>query len=157
MALRSLAGASEQFETFLCHRGEEMGSIRGRVRIHVPKDRRGTREKIYGEAAASGSSAASSRPCSGCRFLLNLRLQRLCPLSFSCKSHVSSSIWFLTGAWPWLLHLLVSSDASSFGSWCAQVETSPRNWNEDRCMNCIQVRGHNNMHQHCNAEQVQLY
>lgn len=47
VALRSLAGASEQFETFLCHRGEEMGSIRGRVRIHVPKDRRGTREKIY--------------------------------------------------------------------------------------------------------------
>ncbi|KAM9849589.1 inositol polyphosphate phosphatase-like 1b isoform 2-T2 [Aulostomus maculatus] len=47
VALRSLAGASEQFETFLSHRGEEMGSIRGRVRIHVPKDRRGTREKIY--------------------------------------------------------------------------------------------------------------
>ncbi|XP_044061448.1 inositol polyphosphate phosphatase-like 1b isoform X2 [Siniperca chuatsi] len=47
MALRSLTGASEQFETFLSHRGEEMGSIRGRVRIHVPKDRQGTREKIY--------------------------------------------------------------------------------------------------------------
>ncbi|KAM7389924.1 hypothetical protein PAMP_023868 [Pampus punctatissimus] len=47
VALRSLNGASEQFETFLSHRGEEMGSIRGRVRIHVPKDRRGTREKIY--------------------------------------------------------------------------------------------------------------
>ncbi|XP_070692714.1 inositol polyphosphate phosphatase-like 1b [Pempheris klunzingeri] len=47
VALRSLTGASEQFETFLSHRGEEMGSIRGRVRIHVPKDRRGTREKIY--------------------------------------------------------------------------------------------------------------
>ncbi|KAM6953274.1 inositol polyphosphate phosphatase-like 1b [Aplochiton taeniatus] len=48
VALRSLIGASEQFETFLSHRGEEMGSIRGRVWIHVPKDRRGTREKIYG-------------------------------------------------------------------------------------------------------------
>ncbi|XP_037635817.1 inositol polyphosphate phosphatase-like 1b isoform X1 [Sebastes umbrosus] len=47
VALRSLAGASEQFETFLSHRGEEMGSIRGRVRVHVPKDRRGTREKTY--------------------------------------------------------------------------------------------------------------
>ncbi|CAJ1058808.1 inositol polyphosphate phosphatase-like 1b [Xyrichtys novacula] len=47
VALRSLAGASEQFETFLSHRGEEMGSIRGRVRIHVPKDRRGTRKKTY--------------------------------------------------------------------------------------------------------------
>ncbi|XP_069550436.1 inositol polyphosphate phosphatase-like 1b [Brachyistius frenatus] len=47
VALRSLTGASEQFETFLSHRGEEMGSIRGRVRVHVPKDRRETREKIY--------------------------------------------------------------------------------------------------------------
>uniref|UniRef100_A0A673ZR19 phosphatidylinositol-3,4,5-trisphosphate 5-phosphatase n=1 Tax=Salmo trutta TaxID=8032 RepID=A0A673ZR19_SALTR len=48
VALRSLIGATEQFEMFLTHRGEEMGSIRGRVRVHVPKDRRGTREKIYG-------------------------------------------------------------------------------------------------------------
>nr|XP_046261218.1 inositol polyphosphate phosphatase-like 1b [Scatophagus argus] len=47
VALRSLTGASEQFETFLSHRGEEMGSIRGRVRIHVPKDRRGTKDKSY--------------------------------------------------------------------------------------------------------------
>ncbi|XP_029515585.2 phosphatidylinositol 3,4,5-trisphosphate 5-phosphatase 2B-like [Oncorhynchus nerka] len=47
VALRSLTGAAEQFEMFLTHRGEEMGSIRGRVRVHVPKDRRGTREKIY--------------------------------------------------------------------------------------------------------------
>ncbi|XP_034739540.1 inositol polyphosphate phosphatase-like 1b [Etheostoma cragini] len=47
VALRSLTGASEQFETFLSHRGEEMGSIRGRVRVHVPKDRRVTREKTY--------------------------------------------------------------------------------------------------------------
>uniref|UniRef100_A0AAQ5Y2L1 phosphatidylinositol-3,4,5-trisphosphate 5-phosphatase n=1 Tax=Amphiprion ocellaris TaxID=80972 RepID=A0AAQ5Y2L1_AMPOC len=54
VALRSLTGASEQFETFLCHRGEEMGSIRGRVRVHVPKDRRRTREKIYGESTETG-------------------------------------------------------------------------------------------------------
>ncbi|XP_061090200.1 inositol polyphosphate phosphatase-like 1b isoform X1 [Conger conger] len=48
VALRSLVGgASEQFETFLTHRGEEMGSLRGRVRAHVPKDRRRTREKTY--------------------------------------------------------------------------------------------------------------
>uniref|UniRef100_A0A4W5QME0 phosphatidylinositol-3,4,5-trisphosphate 5-phosphatase n=1 Tax=Hucho hucho TaxID=62062 RepID=A0A4W5QME0_9TELE len=47
VALRSLIGKAEPFETFLTHRGEEMGSIRGRVRVHVPKDRRGTREKIY--------------------------------------------------------------------------------------------------------------
>nr|BAO51251.1 inositol polyphosphate phosphatase-like 1b [Oryzias dancena] len=47
VALHSLTGASEKFETFLSHRGEEMGSIRGRVRVHVPKDRRATRQKIY--------------------------------------------------------------------------------------------------------------
>ncbi|KAM3866527.1 inositol polyphosphate phosphatase-like 1b [Diretmus argenteus] len=47
VALRSPTGTLEQFETFLSHRGEEMGSIRGRVRVHVPTDRRGTREKIY--------------------------------------------------------------------------------------------------------------
>ncbi|XP_020779042.1 inositol polyphosphate phosphatase-like 1b [Boleophthalmus pectinirostris] len=47
VALRSVIGASEQFETFLSHRGDEIGSIRGRVRVHVPKDRRGTRTKIY--------------------------------------------------------------------------------------------------------------
>ncbi|XP_053285374.1 inositol polyphosphate phosphatase-like 1b isoform X1 [Pleuronectes platessa] len=47
VALRSLTRAAEQFETFLSHRGEEMGSIRGRVRVHVPKDRRATRERIY--------------------------------------------------------------------------------------------------------------
>nr|XP_054595188.1 inositol polyphosphate phosphatase-like 1b isoform X3 [Nothobranchius furzeri] len=47
VSLRSLTGASQKFETFLSHRGEEMGSIRGRVRVHVPKDRRATRHKIY--------------------------------------------------------------------------------------------------------------
>uniref|UniRef100_A0A7N6BHP1 phosphatidylinositol-3,4,5-trisphosphate 5-phosphatase n=1 Tax=Anabas testudineus TaxID=64144 RepID=A0A7N6BHP1_ANATE len=47
VALFSLTGVSEQFETFLSHRGEEIGSIRGRVRIHVPKDKRGMRQKIY--------------------------------------------------------------------------------------------------------------
>ncbi|KAM9795447.1 inositol polyphosphate phosphatase-like 1b [Neosynchiropus ocellatus] len=47
MALRSLTGGSEKFETLLSHRGEEIGSIRGRVRIHVPKDKRGTRKKVY--------------------------------------------------------------------------------------------------------------
>uniref|UniRef100_A0A3Q3NEN4 phosphatidylinositol-3,4,5-trisphosphate 5-phosphatase n=1 Tax=Mastacembelus armatus TaxID=205130 RepID=A0A3Q3NEN4_9TELE len=47
VALHSLANASKQFETFLSHRGEEMGSIRGWVRVHVPKDKREKREKIY--------------------------------------------------------------------------------------------------------------
>ncbi|KAL4631572.1 phosphatidylinositol 3,4,5-trisphosphate 5-phosphatase 2B-like isoform X1 [Arapaima gigas] len=48
VALRSLIGSTvETFETFLTHRGEEMGSIRGRVMVHTPKDRRQTREKTY--------------------------------------------------------------------------------------------------------------
>ncbi|XP_041076387.1 phosphatidylinositol 3,4,5-trisphosphate 5-phosphatase 2B-like [Polyodon spathula] len=48
IALRSLIGSTaQQFEMFLTHRAEEMGSIRGRVRVYVPKDRRGTRERIY--------------------------------------------------------------------------------------------------------------
>lgn len=70
VALRSLIGASEQFETFLCHRGEEVGSVRGRVRLHVPKDRRTVREKVYGE-----SNVQSQNP------LLLLRLNYHFPLS----------------------------------------------------------------------------
>uniref|UniRef100_A0AAQ5X044 phosphatidylinositol-3,4,5-trisphosphate 5-phosphatase n=1 Tax=Amphiprion ocellaris TaxID=80972 RepID=A0AAQ5X044_AMPOC len=76
VALRSLTGASEQFETFLCHRGEEMGSIRGRVRVHVPKDRRRTREKIYGESTETGF------------FFISALL-----------SHIASSIWFFNNPW----------------------------------------------------------
>lgn len=60
MALRSLIGASEQFETFLCHRGEDMGSIRGRVRLHVPKDRRAVREKVYGGSNGQEQNASAS-------------------------------------------------------------------------------------------------
>ncbi|MGH0187299.1 UNVERIFIED_CONTAM: hypothetical protein FKN15_024586 [Acipenser sinensis] len=48
IALRSLIGSTaQQFEMFLTHRAEEMGSIRGHIRVCVPKDRRGTRERIY--------------------------------------------------------------------------------------------------------------
>uniref|UniRef100_A0A672ZQL9 phosphatidylinositol-3,4,5-trisphosphate 5-phosphatase n=1 Tax=Sphaeramia orbicularis TaxID=375764 RepID=A0A672ZQL9_9TELE len=62
VALRSLIGASEQFETFLSHRGEEMGSIRGRVRVHIPKDRRGTRAKIYEWFCFEKDDRISGRP-----------------------------------------------------------------------------------------------
>ena len=49
VALRSQSGTLEHFETFLSHRGEEMGSIRGQVKVHVPADyRRAARSKIYG-------------------------------------------------------------------------------------------------------------
>uniref|UniRef100_A0A8C7ZC86 phosphatidylinositol-3,4,5-trisphosphate 5-phosphatase n=1 Tax=Oryzias sinensis TaxID=183150 RepID=A0A8C7ZC86_9TELE len=60
VALYSLTGASEKFETFLSHRGEEMGSIRGRIRVHVPKDRRATRRKIYGSLPPVSQSYIAS-------------------------------------------------------------------------------------------------
>ncbi|XP_028815874.1 inositol polyphosphate phosphatase-like 1b isoform X2 [Denticeps clupeoides] len=48
LALRSLiTTAAQPFETFLTHRGEEMGSIRGWVKVHVPPDRRQTRVRSY--------------------------------------------------------------------------------------------------------------
>ncbi|XP_077092352.1 inositol polyphosphate phosphatase-like 1b [Siphateles boraxobius] len=46
--LRSVTGkSSDPFETCLTHRGEEMGSIRGRIRVYVPPDRRKIRERVY--------------------------------------------------------------------------------------------------------------
>uniref|UniRef100_A0A674HPM3 phosphatidylinositol-3,4,5-trisphosphate 5-phosphatase n=1 Tax=Taeniopygia guttata TaxID=59729 RepID=A0A674HPM3_TAEGU len=49
LALRSAIGSTaRQFETFLFHRGEETGSVRGWMRVRVPRGRRGTREKLYG-------------------------------------------------------------------------------------------------------------
>ncbi|XP_005526292.1 PREDICTED: phosphatidylinositol 3,4,5-trisphosphate 5-phosphatase 2-like [Pseudopodoces humilis] len=48
LALRSAIGTTaQQFETFLFHRGEETGSVRGRMRVRVPRGRCGTRERLY--------------------------------------------------------------------------------------------------------------
>ncbi|XP_031360615.2 phosphatidylinositol 3,4,5-trisphosphate 5-phosphatase 2A [Lonchura striata] len=48
LALRSAIGTTaQQFETFLFHRGEETGSVRGWMRVRVPRGRRGTRERLY--------------------------------------------------------------------------------------------------------------
>ncbi|XP_037978778.1 phosphatidylinositol 3,4,5-trisphosphate 5-phosphatase 2 [Motacilla alba alba] len=48
LALRSAIGtAAQQFETFLFHRGEETGSVRGWMRVRVPRGRSGTRERLY--------------------------------------------------------------------------------------------------------------
>uniref|UniRef100_A0A673ZQI4 phosphatidylinositol-3,4,5-trisphosphate 5-phosphatase n=1 Tax=Salmo trutta TaxID=8032 RepID=A0A673ZQI4_SALTR len=97
VALRSLIGATEQFEMFLTHRGEEMGSIRGRVRVHVPKDRRGTREKIYGGFAWLPSR--QPHHCSPLLPLLALSLpaglllrQSICPyFHYYLSTHFRSS------------------------------------------------------------------
>ncbi|KAM4660083.1 phosphatidylinositol 3,4,5-trisphosphate 5-phosphatase 2-like [Amazona ochrocephala] len=48
IAMRSMIGSmAQQFETFLFHRGEETGSIRGWMKVQVPKDTCGTRERLY--------------------------------------------------------------------------------------------------------------
>ncbi|NXG56174.1 SHP2A phosphatase, partial [Hemiprocne comata] len=48
IAMRSMIGSmAQQFETFLFHRGEETGSMRGWMKVQVPKDRRSTRERLY--------------------------------------------------------------------------------------------------------------
>ncbi|NWS47461.1 SHP2A phosphatase, partial [Probosciger aterrimus] len=48
IALRSMIGSmAQQFETFLFHRGEETGSIRGWMKVRVPKDTCSTRERLY--------------------------------------------------------------------------------------------------------------
>uniref|UniRef100_A0A8D0F5L9 phosphatidylinositol-3,4,5-trisphosphate 5-phosphatase n=1 Tax=Strix occidentalis caurina TaxID=311401 RepID=A0A8D0F5L9_STROC len=50
IAMRSMIGSmAQQFETFLFHRGEETGSMRGWMKVRVPKDRRSTRERLYGK------------------------------------------------------------------------------------------------------------
>ncbi|XP_072520366.1 inositol polyphosphate phosphatase-like 1b isoform X2 [Salminus brasiliensis] len=48
VALQSVITSSlESFETYLTHRGEEMGSIRGQIKVYVPPNRRRTRERVY--------------------------------------------------------------------------------------------------------------
>uniref|UniRef100_A0A8D0G4C1 phosphatidylinositol-3,4,5-trisphosphate 5-phosphatase n=1 Tax=Sphenodon punctatus TaxID=8508 RepID=A0A8D0G4C1_SPHPU len=48
IAMRSMIGSlAQQFETFLFHHGEETGSMRGWMKVRVPKDRRSTRERLY--------------------------------------------------------------------------------------------------------------
>uniref|UniRef100_A0A8C7WAB6 phosphatidylinositol-3,4,5-trisphosphate 5-phosphatase n=1 Tax=Oncorhynchus mykiss TaxID=8022 RepID=A0A8C7WAB6_ONCMY len=49
LALKSMIGSTaQQFHTYLSHRGEETGNIRGSMRVRVPAERMGTRERLYG-------------------------------------------------------------------------------------------------------------
>lgn len=49
LALKSMIGSTpQQFHTYLSHRGEETGNIRGYMRVRVPSERIGTRERLYG-------------------------------------------------------------------------------------------------------------
>ncbi|XP_066065102.1 phosphatidylinositol 3,4,5-trisphosphate 5-phosphatase 2 isoform X2 [Chamaea fasciata] len=48
IALKSMIGSTaQQFLTYLSHRGEETGNIRGSMKVRVPMERMGTRERLY--------------------------------------------------------------------------------------------------------------
>nr|XP_033805399.1 phosphatidylinositol 3,4,5-trisphosphate 5-phosphatase 2 isoform X1 [Geotrypetes seraphini] len=48
IALKSMIGSTaQQFLTYLSHRGEETGNIRGSMKVQVPSERVGTRERLY--------------------------------------------------------------------------------------------------------------
>lgn len=54
VALHSIvANNSESFETCLTHRGEEMGSIRGQIKVYIPLNKIRSRERSYGESHLS--------------------------------------------------------------------------------------------------------
>ncbi|XP_063997317.1 phosphatidylinositol 3,4,5-trisphosphate 5-phosphatase 2-like [Pogoniulus pusillus] len=72
IALKSMIGSTaQQFLTFLSHRGEETGNIRGSMRVRVPSERLGTRERLYEwisidkdeAAAAKGKVPGGARSC----------------------------------------------------------------------------------------------
>lgn len=146
VALRPVVGSSQKFETFLTHRGEEMGSIRGRVRVHVPKDRRGTRKKIYGGSAdtllfwifALVAPSVSAKPSS--------------PLSLRSSTLLWASHCFLYLVSQWSPGLALHtcwylSTASSFGSWL----TDPDQMHPEKLKQDIWVLGHkvrHNKHKH---------
>lgn len=54
LALKSMIGSTpQQFHTYLSHRGEETGNIRGSMRVRVPSERIGTRERLYGDCGVN--------------------------------------------------------------------------------------------------------
>uniref|UniRef100_A0A452TTF2 phosphatidylinositol-3,4,5-trisphosphate 5-phosphatase n=1 Tax=Ursus maritimus TaxID=29073 RepID=A0A452TTF2_URSMA len=69
VALKSMIGSTaQQFLTFLSHRGEETGNIRGSMKVRVPTERLGTRERLYewisidkDEAGAKSKAPSVSR------------------------------------------------------------------------------------------------
>ncbi|CAI5773642.1 phosphatidylinositol 3,4,5-trisphosphate 5-phosphatase 2 [Podarcis lilfordi] len=62
IGLKSMIGSTaQQFLTYLSHRGEETGNIRGSMKVRVPAERMGTRERLYGEEEQEREGAASTR------------------------------------------------------------------------------------------------
>uniref|UniRef100_A0A803TE11 phosphatidylinositol-3,4,5-trisphosphate 5-phosphatase n=1 Tax=Anolis carolinensis TaxID=28377 RepID=A0A803TE11_ANOCA len=63
IALKSMIGSTaQQFLTYLSHRGEETGNIRGSMKVRVPAERMGTRERLYGEQEPKPDAATTSDP-----------------------------------------------------------------------------------------------
>lgn len=63
-----IGSTAQQFLTFLSHRGEETGNIRGSMKVRVPTERLGTRERLYewisidkDEAGAKSKAPSVSR------------------------------------------------------------------------------------------------
>ncbi|NWW74464.1 SHIP2 phosphatase, partial [Climacteris rufus] len=69
IALKSMIGSTaQQFLTYLSHRGEETGNIRGSMKVRVPTERLGTRERLYGEdpPPLGGDGGDRTPPLSPC-------------------------------------------------------------------------------------------
>lgn len=131
-----------------------MGSIRGRVRIHVPKDRRGTREKVYGGSARPGPFLPSAL------LALSLPTKLSSPLSLHSLTllWVSHCFLYLVPQWSlaWLYTCWYLSTASSFGSWLTDPDQMhPETLKQDRWVLCHQVRHYNNTHKHHQAVWLQ--
>lgn len=63
VALKSMIGSTaQQFLTFLSHRGEETGNIRGSMKVRVPTERLGTRERLYGGGSMGRAACVLGRP-----------------------------------------------------------------------------------------------
>ncbi|XP_060032869.1 phosphatidylinositol 3,4,5-trisphosphate 5-phosphatase 2 isoform X2 [Erinaceus europaeus] len=91
VALKSMIGSTaQQFLTFLSHRGEETGNIRGSMKVRVPTERLGTRERLYEwisidkdeagtKSKAPSTSRGSQEPRSGSR--KSAPTEASCPVS----------------------------------------------------------------------------
>lgn len=65
LALKSMIGSTaQQFHTYLFHRGEETGNIRGSMRVRVPSERMGTRERLYGNYVLKACFVQTGTPVS---------------------------------------------------------------------------------------------
>ncbi|XP_048453813.1 phosphatidylinositol 3,4,5-trisphosphate 5-phosphatase 2 [Rhincodon typus] len=68
IALKSMIGSTaQQFLTSLSHRGEETGNIRGSMKVRVPAERIGTRERLYEWIRVDKDETGATKGKPGCR------------------------------------------------------------------------------------------